>query len=338
MDKKKAILYGSAGAGTLLLGYLIYRALSKSDYTGLKGEPKITPLNSTSTTSVAEAGESSMNIPALAIIHDDYGEYAKFALNYTPQANPDQSDQISIEDYERLQTVGIIPQGFPREQIVAVPSHNGRNWFFVGYSDPYSIRTNRDNLTVIQPKWAVSYGRNFDNSGIPPDDMDSPERFYDVALRTLFAEWMLTNRGVDGCHRGQTLSACNAERGAILNILLQRTALKKERIRENLDSKSVIYGPGIRWNKGRTFMDSYEGPITSRAQDRFNEFYLYDFWQMPQYSGQSTGFIHPLSMSRSSPTNPPWIKTTDPLAAGYLANHVIELGSAVFSDRSRRFK
>ena len=229
MDKKKVIIYGSAGAGTLLLGYLLYRAFSKSDRTELDGEPKLTPLDPAAGTSGAEAANRTApaTIPALAIIHDENGDYVKFALNYTPQADPSRSDQMSVEDYERLQTVGLIPQGFPQEQIVAVPSHNGRNWFFVGYSDPYSIRTNRDNLTVIQPEWAVSYGRNFDDSGTPPDDMDNPEQFYDVALRTLFAEWMLTNRGVDGCHRGQTLSACNAERGAILNILLQRTALKQ---------------------------------------------------------------------------------------------------------------
>lgn len=339
--KQKVIVYGAASAGTLLAGYLLYRALrGRSGSTGLDGDPKLTPLNEISTSASSGGVSDASDIPALAIIHDSNGDYIPYALNYTPQADPADSSRISVEDYERLQTVGLIPQGFPHEQIVAVPSHNGRNWFFVGYSAPFSMSTNRDDLTVIQPLWAVSYGQNFDSSATPPDNFPDEAGFREVALRTLFSEWMLTNRGVDGCHRNQTLSACNVERAAILNLILQRTHMKQSRIRDNLGYDSVIYGPGIRWNGSTQFMTSYEGPITAAAKDRFEAFYNTAFWQMPQYSGNAVGFIHPYGMSRGG-LNPSWIKNAQPLDANfgsYLANHTVKLGSAVFSDIRRTFK
>jgi len=342
MDKKKVILYGAAGAGTLLFSYALYKLLRKSKSTELKGNPELTPL--VNQTVGAEFGGISNDavIPALAIIHDrSTGEYSQFSLNYTPRASAEDESVISDIDFARLQGVGLIPDDFPIDQVVAVPSHNGHNWFFVGYSAPYTIETNRDDLTVIEPVWAVSYGVNFDASNSLPEGMEDDTQFYEVALRTLFAEWMLTNRGVDGCHRNQTLSACNVERSAILNIILQRTHMKQARIDGKLDFTSVIYGPGNRWNKGRTFMDAYEGAIPPDAQERFNSFYYTSFWPMPQFSGHAIGFIHPLSMSKTRATNPLWVKRTEPLDdvfGPYLANHVVELGSAVFSDIRKTFK
>jgi len=340
MDTKKIIIYSAAGAGAALLGYGIYRALNRRGSTKLKGEPQLTRLDNPVSAASGGGVGSPMKHPALAVIHDENGDYVRFGLNYTPQADPEQSDQMSVEDYERLQDVGLIPEGFPMDRIVSVPSHNGRNWFFVGYSEPFSMSTNRDNLTVIEPMWAVSYGLDFDDTSTPPENFPDEDEFYNVALHILYAEWLLTNRGVDGCHRGQTLSACNVERGAVLNLILQRLHMKQSRIDGNLSYESNIYGPGIRWNASTQFMSSYEGAVPAQAKKRFDEFYSTSFWQMPQYSGNAVGFIHPYGMSKGG-ANPPWTKKTEPLDTNfgpYLASHVVKLGNAVFSDIRKTFR
>ena len=338
---KKYALYGALGVSVSAILFMVIRRFSKKrGFTPLKGDPALTPRNFASS---AESGGSASNenIPALAMYLDDpTGEFEQYTLNYTPQADPQDPSKISVEDYERLKAVGVIPDDFPLEQIVAVPSHNERNWFFVGYSAPFSMRTNRDPLTVIKPLWAVSYGFDFDPENTPADDFPDEGDFYDVALRTLFSEWMLTNRGTDGCHRGLSLSACNLERAAILNLIIQRTRMKQTRIDQDLSYDSVIYGPGIRWNASSQFMSSYEGTIPDIAVGRFDNFYNTDFWPMPMFSGYAVGFIHPFSMSKGG-ANPSWIKQTSPLSNDsfpYLSDHTILLGKAVFTDTRSNFK
>ncbi len=340
--------YGALGlAASGIVYFLIRRFVGRRGSTSLKGDPKLTLRNSATSAEGGGSGASETGpIPALAIQFDEFsGDVIEYTLNYTPQSDPEDASVMSVEDYERLQDVGLIPEGFPLDQIVAVPSHNERNWFFVGYSEPFSMRTNRDPLTVITPLWAVSYDLNFDPENTPSDDFPNESEFYDVALRTLFAEWLLTNRGVDGCHKNLTLTECNVERAAILNLIIQRTRMKQERINGDLSYSSVIYGPGIRWNDPKgdgssRFMRSYEGEIPAKAVARFDTFYNSSFWPMPMFSGSAVGFIHPYSMSAGG-TNPPWIKKTHPKSDGYfpyLSDHTILLGKAVFTDTRSRFK
>lgn len=342
---KSYLRYSAVGLGSLSTSYVLYRAVRKllrgvRSSTDLDGPAKLTQVQSATAASSSGNALIPKSLPALAIIVDqDSGAYNEYSLNYTPQASSNNPEQMSSADYERLQSIGLIPQNFPQNQIVSVPSHNGRNQFFVGYSSPFSIKTNRDDLSVIQPVWAVSYGSNFETASIPPDNFSNVSEFYDVALRTTYAEWLLTNRGTDGCHKNQTLSACNVERSALLNLIIQRTHMKQQRVDEDLTYRSVIYGPKIRWNAGQTFMKSYEGPISDLAKSRFDAFYTTSFWQMPRFSGKSVNFIHPLGMSHGG-TNPKWVKQTEPLsdtAHTYLAQHVVKLGSAVFSDVRRTF-
>ena len=322
------VKYGLVGAGAIVLSYSVYRLVTRRGFTKLKGDPKLSPFSGSS------------ELPALAIANDGNGDYLQYTLNYTPQADPKNPLKMNPEDYIRLQDVGLIPREFPQSQIVPIPSHNGSNWFFVGYSAPRRITTNRDPISVIEPEWAVSYGLNFERTNTPPDNFPNENEFYNVALRTLYAEWLLTNRGVEGCHRDQTLSSCNLERAAILNLILQRTRIKQNRIAENLSYRSVIYGPGIKWNGSSQFMASYEGQIPVEAHERFREFYTTAFWWMPQFSAFSIGFIHPYSMSAGG-VNPSWIKHTNPLEDynfGYPSDHVIKLGNAIFSDTRKTFR
>jgi len=148
---------------------------------------------------------------------------------------------------------------------------------------------------------------------------------------------MLTNRGIDGCHRGLSLSDCDLERSAILNLILSRWEAKQRRIDAGLEVDSVIYGPGTLWNGGRQFMSVYEGEIPEVAKDRFDAFYNSSFWQMPSFSGRATNFIHPDSMS-SGGVNPEWIKRGAPLESNYLSEHPLLLGKAVFTNRLKNFK
>lgn len=340
-EHKKYVLYGILGLSVSTIAIaLARRLLTKRGYTPLEGDPVLTPRNS-AISAEGGAAATSETIPALAMFLDEStGEFVQYVLNYTPQADPQDASMMSREDYERLQSVGLIPEGFPTDQIVSVPSHNERNWFFVGYSAPFNIKTNRDPLTVIKPLWAVSYGLDFDPENTPSEGFTNADEFYDVALRTLFAEWMLTNRGTDGCHRNVSLSQCNLERSAILNLIIQRTRMKQARLDKNLSYPSVIYGPGIRWNGGSQFMSQYESEISELAVGRFNTFYNTDFWPMPMFSGYSIGFIHPYSMSAGG-TNPSWIKTPTPISDNmfpYLSDHAILLGKAVFTDIRRNFK
>ena len=340
--QKKYLTYGTLGLGLSALVYVLIRKLSgRRGSTPLRGKPQMKLRSSAVSAEGSSRSSADDVIPALALYFDEStGEFEQYEINYTPQADPQDINQISMEDYERLQSVGLIPENFPFDQIVAIPSHNERNWFFVGYSAPFSMRTNRDPLTVIEPLWAVSYGLNFDPENSPAEDFPNEAIFYDVALRTTFAEWLLTNRGIDGCHKNLTLSECNIERAALLNLIIQRTRMKQSRIDSGLSYDSVIYGPGIRWNGSSQFMSSYEGEIPDKAVRRFNDFYETSFWPMPMFSGFAVGFIHPYSMSKGG-SNPSWIKTTKPFDDDmfpYLSDHTILLGKAVFTDTRRNFK
>lgn len=327
--QRKYLMYGSAGIGGGLLLFVLWKALKKAgSATRLVGEASMVPLDFV----------PSAPIPALGMLRDvGTGVFREFELNYTPTS---EGDSLSSQDYERLQAIGLIPEGFPQDSVVKLPSHNGRNTFVVGYSAPHSMRTNRDPIEVIEPVWAVSVDRNFDPSNVPPEGFADLGIFEDVARRTLFSEWLLTNRGEEGCHRDQSLSECNLERAAILNLIIQRTRMKQQKIDGSLSYDSVIFGPGIKWNGSDAFMSSFHEGGAGASDQRFESFYNSAFWAYPQFSGYATNFIHPFSMS-SGGTNPSWIHTTAPAgdpSARLVSEYPIRLGNAVFTDRRQNFK
>ena len=336
--KNNKLAYATMGIGGSILVYVLYRKLKGSSWgeskTKLKGDVKITEI------SLEDTANPNARMPALALTFDpSESYYTYYRVNYTPRL---EDGQLSNVDYELLQEAEIIPKGFPIQQTAVVHSHNNKNTFVVGYSKPFFISTNRDDLEVITPLWGVSVENNFDSDSKPPEDFPDEELFYDVGLRTLFAEWMLTNRGDNGCHPNQSLSDCNAERAAMLYAIYIRTRRKQQVFSDpSLTYESVIYGPGIKWNGGSQFMNTWGGNITQLARDRFETFYQSRFWHMPALAADAMSFIHYKSMSKNKALNPAWIKEAHPLdsnAQSYPSNYPIKMGLSVFIDLQKRFK
>lgn len=379
----KALEYTLIGAGTLLLGFVLFKSI-KSAYgasskkrTPRKGNsPELSSLN------FYQLSDEKSEIPAVVMTHEPSMEVSYSKLNFTPRrmsevhdgrlyrdseiltdpfavpkefeavSNP--NEMIHPNDYLILQHAGIIPEGFPISRTQYVKSYNGLNEFIVGYSDVMSIETNRDDLDVIYPMWAVSFGCNFVPNGKPPEGFEDENLFYNLSERVLAAEWLLTNRGIDGCHANQPLSLCDAERAGLLGAIIQRTLRKKERIGSDVDYKAVVYGPGQRWNKKDAFMSAYRGYLGSKtdaesplkdlpqdAKERFARFYKQAFWQLPPLTYKADSFIHPYSMSSKYDENPSWIKVMNPLPeddTSYAATHAILIGNAVFADQRKYFK
>lgn len=382
-EDSKVLEYSLIGVGSLVLGYVLFKSISKaygSKFKGLTARGSKYPKLESIDASVLSDGKS--KIPAMFMNAEPSIDLQYSKLNFTPRRMSDVHDgnayrdseilvnpfeipeefktvenpeqMIHPNDYQVLQHAGIIPKDFPLSRTQYVRSYNGLNEFIVGYSDVISMETNRDDLDVIYPMWAVSFGNNFIPDGNPPKDFDDPELFYNLSERVLTAEWLLTNKGTDGCHTNQTLNMCNAERAALLGAILQRTWRKQERISSDLDYKAVVYGPGIKWNGGPSFMSAYRGYLGSDtdansplknvpqyARDRFNRFYYSAFWQMPPLAYKANSFIHPYGMSSESAKNPSWIKNAEPKkedSDSYVATNAILIGYAIFIDLARTFK
>ena len=384
MSENRTVEYSLMGLGVALLAYVSFRSI-KSAYASTKGSktPRGTKTPSLSSLKYEQMSNRKAKIPALvSIFNESTGEFDYSKLNFTPRRmsethdgaeyqdaqilrDPlhippefkkveDTSQMMHPNDYQILQHAGIIPEGFPLSQTQYAVSPNGLNEYIIGYSVPFTIPTNRDDLEVIKPLWAVSFGQDFIPNAKPPKDLMQPTLFRNLSERILAAEWLLTNKGAYGCHRGQTLTACNAERAGLLNAILQRTKRKQERIRSDIDYKAVVYGPGQKWNAEDKFMSAYRGylgktghassplkNVSQEAQDNFTMFYDHAFWQLPPYSYKADSFIHPYSMSKTVEKNPSWTKEFNPMkddASSYAATHAILVGKAIFTDQRRYFK
>jgi len=249
---------------------------------------------------------------------------------------------LHVNDFALLKQYGVIPEDALYENHTLISSNDGKNIFAVGYSEPFDIKTNRDDLTVISPLWAVSCYRKFQSNTGKPDFMSESvyKKFLNVAFHTLYAEFMLTNRGENGCHPNQTQLYCDLERAGILNCLINRYEIKKEKFDESITYASPIYGPGQQWNKGSTFMDAYERKKHKNVKARFDSFIgSTRFWPMPNFVDFATHFIHPWSMSKKRSKNPAFIKKANPYLNKCDPNqNAILLGKSIFINSGTYFK
>lgn len=247
-------------------------------------------------------------------------------------------------DFEILKIYKLIPKDFKYENITYVRSNNGANSFAVGYSQPFNISTNRDKIKVIKPLWAVSMGTSFDASGrkysgIQERDFDS------CAMSMLYAEWLLNNVGMDGCHKDQSLILCNAERAEMINLMIERLRIKQAKFDDSfLSYDDVFTGKGQKWNAHPSFMDKYnQKKKPTEVVKRFNEFNSSSaYWPMPNLFETATHFIHPWSMSKGG-KNPSWSKSNNPFSGNpvkdcYVYKYPVLIGKSVFTDRSMFFK
>jgi hypothetical protein len=372
------------GLGAALLAYVTFRSI-KGAYAETKRSKTTrgTKMPSLSSLDYEQMSNRKAKIPALvSTFNEETGGFDYSKLNFTPRRMSETHDGTQYQDaqilrdplnipsefqkiktpsqmmhpndYQILQHAGIIPEGFPLSQTQYAVSPNGLNEYIIGYSAPFKIPTNRDALEVIKPLWAVSFGHDFIANAKPPKDFPDSKLFRNLSERVLAAEWLLTNKGEYGCHRGQALTACNAERAGLLNAIIQRTKRKQERIKSDLDYKSVVYGPGQKWNGKDKFMSAYRGyfgetghassplkDLSQEAQNNFTVFYDHAFWQLPPYTYKADSFIHPYSMSKDVKLNPSWTKEFNPMkddASSYAATHAILVGKAIFTDQRRYFK
>jgi hypothetical protein len=337
-------------------------------------------------TDIAAFSNPDNAIPSMVVVFDeDSEEYVPKKLNFTPRrastkhkesqhndlqflVDPfvtpqefkslkDPSKMIHPNDYLLLQQQGIIPLNFPLSRTQYVKSLDGINEFIVGYSRPFNLKTKRDDLQVIRPIWAVSFGKNFNTrSEMPSGFAPSESQFKDLISRMLFAEFMLSQSdrlGVEGCHPNQPLSECNMERLALVSALVTRAKRKSERTGRPLKYEEVILGPNQRWNAGGSFMSTFNGyagttnnanspkkDIPDFAKRRFERFYNTNLWNMPQLAHNATHFIHFNSMTPVG-DNPDFIKSGDPLKDdldSFPAQNTVKIGRSVFTDRRKFFK
>ena len=384
MSENKTLKYSLIGLGSALLGYLAFKSIKGAYAEPRKSKtPRGTRMPKLSALNYAQMSDRKSKIPALvSVFNESTGGFDYSKLNFTPRRMSETHDgtqyqdaqilrdpldvpsefkkveiasqMIHPNDYLILQYAGIIPKDFPLSRTQYAVSPNGLNEYIIGYSKPFLMPTNRDDLEVIKPLWAVSFGNDFVTNPRPPKNLESPTLFRNVSERVLAAEFLLTNKGGNGCHRGQVLTACDAERSGLLNAILLRTKRKKQRIGSDIDYKAVVYGPGKRWNPKDKFMSAYRGylgetgksksPLKSlpkSAQTRFDNFYDHAFWHLPPYTYKANSFIHPYSMSKNVEKNPNWTKVFYPMKEdekSYAATHAILVGKAIFADHRRYFK
>lgn len=294
------------------------------------------------------------NIPALFMRFDEENnDFILTKLNRppkTPRQEQDTSEYstymrnqfnaplyIIESDFLRLQELGLIPQNFPLNQIAFHFSYNERNQFLVGYSAPYTQTTSATPIQeVIRPIWAVSFEFEFETESTAPSYID------DVGLRTygakmLFAEGMLT-RSNDGCHNSQGVNECFAEKAVLMQILMNRLSLRKEKRNPDATYQTIFDGPGQRWNASTPFMNNFNAGPTPLAQQRFNTFYEYYFWQMPAFAAHATNFIHFYAIQNT----PSWVQienmTPDVDVQTYDNTHPIRIGRTIVVDNSRTFQ
>lgn len=270
--------------------------------------------------------------------------FIEMSSRYAPQ------DFMSSQDYYNLVNQGYIPQNFNPAQIVSTTSHNGAYKYMVGYSNPYQTKAAKDSFNVISPLWAVVFDVNPSVSHDGPLTIPNVSRaeLDDALQRALFAEWMLTRAGF-GCSAGSTLEACNAERAAIANAVIQRALDKYSMYPSSNPISAVFRGPGQKWNGSDAFLSAYNGyagrkgfkdsakiALPSSAVNNFNMFYS-NFWHMPKLSLIASSFIHPKSLSIATPS---WAKVGDPKSdnINYASLKPIKLGEAVFIDSRKTFR
>lgn len=295
--------------------------------------------------------------PALAMVYiPDAKDFDLAGLNRPPRAadNPtappdtnsnyynvmrqsySPSDFMAEADFHQLQALGLIPRDFPPERIVVVPSHSGLNKFMVGYSAPYTQQTSATSTQVVSPLWAVSFYGPLDTSMVPADDMDDMD-LRKFGAKMLFGEGML-ERDNDGCHKSQGLNECDAEKAALMSILLERIRLKRSKTDSSATAVTPFTGAGQQWNASSAFMNKFNQALTPVAQQRFNDFYNNRFWHMPKFGDTATHFIHHFAVK----SVPAWIQsasartpTTD--APSYANQHAVRIGRAIVADNSRTF-
>jgi hypothetical protein len=349
-QKYKATLIGLAAVSAFFLGY----ALKKKKSTVVGNKKKYLEI-AFRTYDPLEFSGGRPYAPAMALqFIADENDFVFYALERPPQnAVHEQhdseynkfmrsrfapSDYIAESDFIALQNMGIISVDFPLDQIVFTRSHNGLNKFMVGYSSPYSqdCSASTDIPNVVRPLWAVSFDTVFNtNSVVPADINDTDLRYYGAKM--LFAEGLLT-RSNEGCHDSQGLNECDAEKGALMQILIHRLRLKQEKIDPNETFASVFDGPGQRWNEGSAFLTPFnEGP-SDLAQTRFNNFYNSHFWQMPNLSLTATNFIHFYAIRNI----PSWVNPNNMTPSvefqNYANVHPIRIGRTIVADNSRTFR
>jgi len=329
------------------------------------------------------------DVPAMALVYNKaLDDYTQYSLNFTPRraseihneytsndlqffADPFEtptrflgvdgsSHFIHPNDFRMLEVLGIIPKDFPLEQVAYVQSFNGKNEFLVGYSQPYTLATKREDVKVVRPLWAVSFGKDFDTKSVPPQGLKI-RGFKDIGTRMLTAEGMLSRKPI-GCHEGQRKNSCDLERGALLNALINRKHRKQEMYpKRKIRFKSVIDGPGLRWSTGTHFLAPYNGypdrkkwkrgfpqkKIRPTETRRFTEVYLHRFWHLPQLVDKATHFVHYNNLStgidyktKLEKTLPSWIVRTRPekKTTNYPSKHTLHIGESIFTDRSGAFK
>ena len=250
------------------------------------------------------------------------------------QFAPRAAEMIHPVDYTVLQAAGFIPPGFPISQTAYVKSFNGINDFLVGYSSSFNTTGSRGAISVIRPEWAVSFGTNFNPSSNPSEQFaktEDPAEFRDMAERMLYAEFLLSNSGVNGCHPNQERSMCDMERNALLGLMMERLDIKRAKHDDStMTWYDVFQGDGIKWNGGGLFMSSFNGyadchrcsrakqkaktcpkdsccnwrefkplkkALPERVQNRFDDYYGSSFWQLPRLASDGTNFFHPASLS-----------------------------------------
>lgn len=352
---EKYTIYGVAALTLVTIGYIILKKRKASAAT-LEYIPAPLEIVDISNDPYTYSGDAAL-VSALGMEFDENSnDFQLLALNRPPlSAENDKStdlnssynqsmqsrftlDQyISEKDYEALQQLNIIPLDFPLEQITFTRSHNGVNKFMVGYSSPYTQTTSATPIAnVIRPLWAVSFDTEFDPRFQPLEGIDDAD-FRKFGAKMLYAEGLLT-RANDGCHQSQGQNECNAEKSALMQILLNRLALKKQKINSNLTFSSVFSGSNQLWNAGSAFMNPFNKGPDSVAQDRFDDFYEYKFWHMPNLSDNASHFIHHFAISNT----PSWVAmdvmTPTQDFANYANQRPIRIGRAIVADNSRTFK
>jgi hypothetical protein len=328
--QRQVLIYSaSAIASISVLSYLFYRYKNRT-ISSSEVAPKAIPY------AISDLPQG--QIPALAFVYNpNNDDFDSFVLNFTPAQNP--SGGITQSDVAILTQLGVIPKDFPIQNVVRTTSMNDEFSYLVGYSDPYRLKTNRDDIFVVRPLWAVSFGKPIQTDAQAPNDLDS-RAFETASLRMLFAEWMLSHDRLTGCHVGQGLNMCDAERAALILAMIERYKIKSDNFTKSGTSpQSVFIGSGQLWNAGDAFKKTFNSTIDQKFVDRFYDFYSRRFWFIPKLTYSATHFIHYLSMS-SGGQNPSWVKAPEPFSndTNYANTHPIHIGLSVLTDQRKTFR
>lgn len=274
------------------------------------------------------------------------------------------SEIMHPNDFQILQATGVIPKDFPLKRIEIVKSLNGKNLFMVGYSEPkvFNLPMRRtqaqinanvpaQNIKVIRPLWAVSFGKVFNPMCTVADDLKFDNSVLKaLTTRLLVAEGM-TGRENEGCDYRLSAALCAAEKAALMGIYFQRYRLLKLK-----DSSSKITAPiykGQRWNSHSSFMSPYHGWIGRNDKnaesdkrkishypqvnrDRASNFYDQYMWSIPNFGNTASHYIHVDAMSDA----PIWSWSFRPLnkdSKKYTSQHPIFVGRLLASDNSKDF-